>query len=267
MATDERAPFGSVLKRYRLAAGLTHERLAERAGISPRTISDLERGISQYPRPETLVLLADALQLSSTQRAIFVDRAQPPQRTRAKPNPALAGSGLPIQLTNFFGREPEMQSLLGLLRRTEARLVTITGPGGVGKSRLAVETMAELLAAYEKDVAYVALAPVTDRDGAIQAIVRALGVPSPAGAPPMQVMLDALAGRQIVLMLDNFEPAELRIAVEKIAGRALVEVSGGVALDRVEELALAGVDVISVGALTHSAPAADISLDLELLGS
>lgn len=78
---------------------------------------------------------------------------------------------------------------------------------------------------------------------------------------------EALAAGADVIMLDNFEPAELRIAVEKIAGRALVEVSGGVTLDRVEELALAGVDVISVGALTHSAPAADISLDLELLGS
>lgn len=205
MATDGRAPFGSLLKRYRLAAGLTHERLAERAGISPRTISDLERGISQYPRPETLVLLADALRLTSVQRAILVDSAQPRKHTRARLTPPLAGSGLPIQLTNFFGREQEMQSLLRLLRRSGARLVTITGPGGVGKSRLAVEVMAEILETYEKDVAYVALAPVADRDGVIQAILRALGVPGPAGTAPMQVMLDALADRQIVLMLDNFE--------------------------------------------------------------
>jgi len=78
---------------------------------------------------------------------------------------------------------------------------------------------------------------------------------------------EALAAGADIIMLDNFEPAELALAVEKIAGRALVEVSGGVTLERIEELSRAGVDVISVGALTHSAAAADISLDLELLGS
>lgn len=77
----------------------------------------------------------------------------------------------------------------------------------------------------------------------------------------------AVAAGADVIMLDNFDPAELCLAIERIAGRALVEVSGGVALERVAELARAGVDVISVGALTHSAAAADISLDLELLGS
>ena len=78
---------------------------------------------------------------------------------------------------------------------------------------------------------------------------------------------EALAAGADIIMLDNFEPTELSLAIDKIAGRALVEVSGGVTLERVAELARAGVDVISVGALTHSAPAADISLDLELLGS
>lgn len=78
---------------------------------------------------------------------------------------------------------------------------------------------------------------------------------------------EALAAGADIIMLDNFEPAELSLAIEKIAGRALVEVSGGVTLERIEGLARAGVDVISVGALTHSAAAADISLDLELLGS
>lgn len=78
---------------------------------------------------------------------------------------------------------------------------------------------------------------------------------------------EALAAGADIIMLDNFEPAHLAVAIEKIAGRALVEVSGGVTLERIESLARAGVDVISVGALTHSAAAADISLDLELLGS
>lgn len=77
---------------------------------------------------------------------------------------------------------------------------------------------------------------------------------------------EALAAGADVIMLDNFAEAALKQAVERAAGRALLEVSGGVTLERIERLATLGVDVVSVGALTHSAAAADISLDLELLG-
>ena len=73
------------------------------------------------------------------------------------------------------------------------------------------------------------------------------------------------AGAEVVL-LDNFRPGDLAEAVRRAKGRALVEVSGGVTLDRIGEIARAGVDVVSIGALTHSAPAADISLELERLG-
>jgi nicotinate-nucleotide pyrophosphorylase (carboxylating) len=74
---------------------------------------------------------------------------------------------------------------------------------------------------------------------------------------------DALDAGADVVMLDNFAESEIAIAVEHAHGRALVEVSGGITLERIAKLAGAGVDVISVGALTHSAPAADIGLDIE----
>lgn len=77
---------------------------------------------------------------------------------------------------------------------------------------------------------------------------------------------EALTAGAEIVMLDNFDTAALGEAVERARGRALVEVSGGLTLERVAELARAGVDVASVGALTHSAPAADISLDISLLG-
>lgn len=77
---------------------------------------------------------------------------------------------------------------------------------------------------------------------------------------------EALAGGAEVVMLDNFAADELAEAVKRAAGRALVEVSGGLSLDRVKQLAELGVDVASVGALTHSAPAADIGLDFERIG-
>lgn len=80
-------------------------------------------------------------------------------------------------------------------------------------------------------------------------------------------MLDeALAAGADIVMLDNFAPESIEEAVRRARGKALVEVSGGVRLGRVADLAQAGVDVISVGALTHSAPAADIAFDIERLG-
>ncbi len=107
--------------------------------------------------------------------------------------------------------------------------------------------------------------------GITQAIVRAR-----AHAPHtarVEVEVESLAGVDEalvagadIIMLDNFAIDALQAAIDRIRGRALVELSGGVSLERVSELGRLGVDVISVGALTHSAPAADISLDLERLG-
>lgn len=77
---------------------------------------------------------------------------------------------------------------------------------------------------------------------------------------------EALAAGADIVMLDNFDDARIQQAVAKVAGRALIEVSGGITLDRIPALARLGVDVVSVGALTHSAPAADIGLDIERLG-
>ena len=73
---------------------------------------------------------------------------------------------------------------------------------------------------------------------------------------------EAIAAGADIVMLDNFTPSNIDAAVARAKGRALVEVSGGITLERVAALAKAGVDVISVGALTHSAPAADIGLDI-----
>jgi nicotinate-nucleotide pyrophosphorylase (carboxylating) len=77
---------------------------------------------------------------------------------------------------------------------------------------------------------------------------------------------EALAARADVVMLDNFRPEDVAEAVRRVKGRAIVEVSGRITLERVAELARAGVDAVSIGALTHSAPSADISLELERLG-
>src|SRR6266851_9293332 len=130
-------PFGALLKRYRLTAGLTQEALAERAGLSARAVSDLERDAARLPRLDSLALLADALALTAAQRgtlqaaahqvdaALVMDRAD---QARA----------LPVPLSSFVGRERELEELAMLLKQT-ARLVTLTGPAGAGKTLLALE--------------------------------------------------------------------------------------------------------------------------------
>jgi nicotinate-nucleotide pyrophosphorylase (carboxylating) len=77
---------------------------------------------------------------------------------------------------------------------------------------------------------------------------------------------EAIAAGAEVLLLDNMTPEQVREAAARIAGRAVIEVSGGVSLQTVRGFAEAGAQIISAGALTHSAPAADISLELKLAG-
>lgn len=83
----------------------------------------------------------------------------------------------------------------------------------------------------------------------------------------LEQLSEALSAGADIVMLDNFAPDQIRLAVERARGKALVEISGRVRLSNIAELAGYGVDVISVGALTHSAPAADIALDIERIGA
>src|SRR5207249_2106302 len=134
--------FGDLLRRYRLAAGLTQEELAERARLSPRAISDLERGLRTRPWRDTVQFLADALQLGAPERATFEAAARHPSAPSGdSPKPILAvdragpRNKLPASLTPLIGREREIKGVVALLRRSDVRLVTLTGPGGIGKTR------------------------------------------------------------------------------------------------------------------------------------
>src|SRR4051794_20174810 len=130
---EQRRSFGYLLRRHRLAAGLTHERLAERAALSARSISDLERGISQRPRRETVDLLVQALQLAPAERAVFEEAARSasltPSDAANADEPAGSPGRLPLHLTSFVGRDDEVREAQRLLRQQRVRLLTLTGPG------------------------------------------------------------------------------------------------------------------------------------------
>ncbi|MFN8511028.1 MAG: helix-turn-helix transcriptional regulator [Chloroflexia bacterium] len=126
--------FGALLRYFRLAASLSQETLAERAGLSVRAISDLERGARRVPRPETVSLLVEALGLVGEDRAALIaplvrlrapgGRAAATAPDASAPPPVAALPVLPVPLV---GRERETADLVGLLRDGAARLVTLTG--------------------------------------------------------------------------------------------------------------------------------------------
>jgi predicted ATPase len=125
-----------------------------------------------------------------------------PRGTGSKPPPEY--NNLPLQLTSFIGREREIAGLEKLLVG-EARLVTLTGSGGSGKTRLALSVAAELAGDYEDGVWWVELASLSDPDLVPQAVASALGMNEAPGRSLIEALVEYLEGREVLLLLDNCE--------------------------------------------------------------
>ncbi len=194
--------FGFLLRRHRRDVGLTQEDLAERAGLSRRTISDLERGRKSTPQAATLELLLSALELSEVDRKTLV-AAIPRRRRQGQPAESdLRFTPLPTDLTPLLGREREEAAALHLLRSPAVRLLTLIGPGGVGKTRLAIRVAASW--SEECEAGFVPLAATTDPAQLPSAILRSLGVKEGSG-PALELLVATLGERELLLLLDNFE--------------------------------------------------------------
>jgi len=166
---------GELLKKFRREAGLTQEVLAERSKLSIRSISDLERGLSRQPRYETLDLLTKALGLSAEQRVALFSLARPSLPGADTPKPPLPVLPvLPVPPTLMLGRDQELTLGLELLGKGQTRLLTVTGPGGVGKTRLALQLADELNPAFESNLAWVDLSAVSNPALVPQAITERL---------------------------------------------------------------------------------------------
>ena len=209
MSTAQATAFSTLLRRHRRDAGLTQAELAERTGISTRAVSDMERGVSRWPHRETVLLLAQALQLPPPERATLVEAARRRAPDTALPTAASAApaatSHLPIPPTPLIGREHDETSVDRLLRRDEVRLLTLTGPPGVGKTRLSLQVAAHAGDAFADGVVFVPLAAVSDARLVLATIARALGVREADTLPAADVLVSALRGKRILLMVDNFE--------------------------------------------------------------
>jgi len=234
-AGQGRGAFGGLLRQLRTDAGLTQEELAEAAGLSPRSVSDLERGINLTARKDTARLLADALNLTGPARAEFeaVARGRSPASgsgvgwvaamsrdpprdiagytgrqpgLRERPSAGTAADGMhgfAPALTSFIGRAGPVSDVAGLLG--EYRLVTVTGSGGAGKTRLAGQVAEQVAGRFADGVWLAELAAVRDPALVPAAVAVALGVQDVPGMPATDGLARMLARQQLLLVLDNCE--------------------------------------------------------------
>ena len=239
------ASFGERLRLLREAAGLTQEELAERASLSPQAVGSLERGERQRPYPHTVRALADALGLGEAERASLTtalsrrgtatDTASPPRALADTSAPTLApevvpfapAMRLPATPTVLIGREHELAAVRHLIERQGARLLTITGPGGVGKTRLALQLAADLRLHGGGRVAFVDLTPIRDPALVLAHIGRGLGIREAGERTIPEALAHILAGQPLLLVLDNCEHV---LAAATDVSSMLEQVSGLVVL-------------------------------------
>jgi predicted ATPase/DNA-binding XRE family transcriptional regulator len=198
--------FGELLRDLRLAAGLSQETLAERAHMSSDGISALERGISRGPQRETLTLIQDGLQLSPSDRAKLESAAVRPQypRRRARTRDETLADNLPNELTSFVGRAAQVDEISAILNK--GRLVTIVGPGGVGKTRIALQVARNEHDANGVGVCITDLSLINAASGSTtRSIAQALGIEGVPNQLPLKGIIAYLERKSVLLIIDNCE--------------------------------------------------------------
>lgn len=189
------------MRRLREAAGLTQEELASRAGLTAKAVSALERGERRRPYPHTVRSLADALGLAEEERAALA--ASVSDRSAEEAPAAVSESAIPVPHTPLLGRERELEETRTFLR--QVRLLTLTGTGGVGKTRLALEAARRAEDLFPDGVAFVGLAPLGDAALVVPTIAQALGLREAEGRTSREALLAYLREKRLLLVLDNFE--------------------------------------------------------------
>ncbi len=191
----------------REAAKLTQEELASRAGLSAKGIGAIERGERRHPHPHTVRVLAAALGLADAEGDALFGAAPKRIGMAFAPPTALGGtvSVLPEPPTPLVGRGREVAALRAMLEPDGARLVTLTGPGGVGKTRLALEVAGGVEHRFPDGVAFATLDPISDPVLLIPTIARVLGLRVAEEQTMRERVQGYLRKKRLLLVLDNLE--------------------------------------------------------------
>lgn len=225
MAEPPTVPFAGLLRQLRANSGMTQEQLAQRAGLSPRSISDLERGINHTARAETTRLLADALGLAGLARSAFEASAAGRPLGNGQLNTAQTAVGvaaatrtLPRDIGSFTGRETELRVLVEAVAEAVRSggvvgIYAIGGMAGIGKTAFAVHAAHRLAAQFPDGQIFLPLhghtpgqRPVNPAD-ALASLLQTAGVAAQQIPPDLdartRLWRDHLVGKKMLLLLDD----------------------------------------------------------------
>ncbi len=198
--------FGQWLKQRRKALDLTREDLAVRIGCAINTLYKIEAD-ERRPSKQIAELFAHHLNIPPDEHLAFIQFA----RARESDSEAPWGThfhpptNLPSQPTLLIGRDEDVSTIHKRLLRNESRLLTLVGPPGIGKTRLALQVAAQALDDFADGVFFVDLAPISDANLVAATIASTLGVPDIGPQTPLERLKAYLRDKQMFLVLDNFE--------------------------------------------------------------
>ena len=209
--------FGQWIRQRRKSLDLTQQELAQRVGCSLSLIIKIEAD-ERRPSRQVADLLAEHLEIPTEQRELFLKIARQEKGTVSlesiapfsAPQPAFVGrrfrhSHLPVSPTTLVGRENEIDTLVSQLLAPTCRLLTLTGPGGVGKTRLAVEVAHRLEASFVDGVFFLSVAGISSPESIVPSIAEIVGMAFSGPADPKLQVINYLRSKEFLFVFDNFE--------------------------------------------------------------